>query len=50
MENYSDSDTSSESEFDSISSGFIAKSDNNESCQDLEPEPSEFYDEYKNVP
>jgi hypothetical protein len=50
MENYSDSDTSSESEFDSI----IAESDNDESqddeSQDLEPEPSEYYDEYRNVP
>jgi hypothetical protein len=58
MENYSDSDTSSESEFDSIQ-GSIAKSDNDESqdnesqdykSQDLEPELSKYYDEYKNVP
>jgi len=46
MENYSDSDTSSESEFDSIN-GSIAESDDDES-QDLEPERSEYYDEYEN--
>jgi len=48
MENYSDSDTSSESEFDSIN-GSIADSDDDES-QDLEPERSEYYDEYENHP
>jgi hypothetical protein len=53
MENYSDSDTSLESEFDSIK-GSIAESDDDESQdlenQDLEPEPSKYHDEYKNVP
>jgi hypothetical protein len=50
MENYSDSDTSSESGFDS-SGGSIAESDEDESQgQDLEPEPGEYYDEYRNVP
>jgi hypothetical protein len=39
MENYSDSDTSSESEFDS-SKGSIAESD--DESQDLEPEPSKY--------
>jgi hypothetical protein len=48
MENYSDLDTSSESEFDSIN-GSIAESDDDES-QDLEPEPSKYYDEYQNAP
>jgi len=48
MENLSDSDASSESEFDSIE-GSIAGSDNDES-QDLEPESSEYYDEYMNIP
>jgi len=48
MENYSDLDTSSESEFDSIN-GSIAELDNDES-QDLEPEPSKYYDEYQNAP
>jgi hypothetical protein len=56
MENYSDSDTSSESEFDSIR-GSVAESDDDESQdqdqdqdQDLEPEPSEYCDKYRNVP
>jgi len=48
MENYSDSDTSSESEFNSGGES-ITESDEDES-QDLEPEPSEYYDEYRNVP
>jgi hypothetical protein len=48
MENYSDSDTSSESELDSVR-GSLAESDDDET-QDLEPEPSEYYDEYRNVP
>jgi len=48
MENPSDSDASSESEFDSIE-GSIAGSDDDES-QDLEPESSEYYDEYKDTP
>jgi hypothetical protein len=47
MENYDDSDNSSESEFDGISGSF-AKLDDDES-QDLEPEPSKHYDEYKNA-
>jgi hypothetical protein len=59
MENYSDLDTSSESEYNS-GEGSIAVSDcdEDELCQDqdLEPEPSEYYDgeyyddEYKNRP
>jgi hypothetical protein len=51
MENYSDSDTSSESEYDS-SGGSAAGSDcdEDEPSQDLEPEPSEDYDkEYRNT-
>jgi hypothetical protein len=52
MENYSDSDTSSESEYES-SQGSEAASDcedEDELSQSLEPELSEFYDEYKNAP
>jgi hypothetical protein len=51
MENYSDSDTSSESEYRS-SQGSVAESDNDEDelSQNLEPEHSEIYDEYENVP
>jgi hypothetical protein len=54
MENYSDSDASSESEFDPISGSF-AESDDDESqdpeSQDLELEPSEDYDkDYGNTP
>jgi hypothetical protein len=53
MENYSDSDASSESEFDPISGSF-AESDDDKSqdpeSQDLEPEPSEYYNEYMNAP
>jgi hypothetical protein len=52
MENYSDSDTSSESEFES-NQGSAAESDcdedEDEPNQSLEPEPSEFYDEYKSA-
>jgi hypothetical protein len=51
MENYSDSDTSSESEYDS-SEGSAAVSDCNEDepSQDFEPEPSEDYNEkYRNT-
>jgi hypothetical protein len=51
MENPSDSDTSSESEYNS-GEGSAAVSDCDEPCQDqdLEPEPSEYYDEYMNTP
>jgi hypothetical protein len=48
MENYSDSDSSSESEFDGVNEPF-AGSDDDES-QDLEREPSEYYDEHENTP
>jgi hypothetical protein len=50
MENYSDSDTSSESEYES-GQGSEAGSDYDEDelGQDLEPERSEFYDEYENA-
>ncbi len=52
MENYSDLDTSSESEYDS-SRGSVAKSnydkDEPSQDQDLELEPSKEYDEYKNT-
>ena len=55
MENYSDSDTSSKSEFGSIK-GSIAKldddenQDNNKSQdKDLELELSEYYNKYRNV-
>ena len=50
MENYSDLDTSSESEYDS-SKDFTAVSDcgEDEPSQDLEPEPSENYNEYRNT-
>ena len=51
MENYSDSDTSSESEYDS-GEGSAAVSDcsEDEPSQDLEPEPSEDYNKkYKNI-
>jgi hypothetical protein len=49
---YSDSDTSSESEYNS-DGGSTAVSDCGEDepsqDQDLEPEPSEFYKEYRNT-
>jgi hypothetical protein len=50
MENYSDSDTSSESEYDS-DQGSKARPDcdDNELSQNLEPEYSEFHDEYENT-
>src|ERR1700722_14280369 len=49
MENYSDSDTSSESEYES-SKGSEARSNcEDELSQDLEPEPSEFYNEYQDA-
>jgi hypothetical protein len=50
MENYSDLDTSSESEYDS-SQGSAAGSDcdEDEPSQNLEPELSEIYDEYENA-
>jgi hypothetical protein len=46
-ENYSDSDSSSESEFDGASEP-LAESDDDES-QDLEPDLSEDYEEYRNT-
>ena len=52
MENYSDLDTSLESEYNS-DGGSAAMSDcdeNENQDQDLEPEPSEYYDEYRNIP
>jgi hypothetical protein len=50
MENYSDSDTSSESEYES-SQGSAVESDcdEDELSQNLKPEPSEFHDEYENA-
>jgi hypothetical protein len=51
MENYSDSDTSSESEYDSGGgSAAVSDCDKDEPSQDLEPESSEYYDEYRNIP
>jgi len=53
MENYSDLDTSSESEYNSgEGSTAVSDCDEDELCQDqdLEPEPSEYYDEYMNTP
>jgi hypothetical protein len=50
MEDYSNSDTSSESEYTS-SQGSAPGSDydDDEPSQNFEPEPSEFYDEYENA-
>ena len=51
MENYSDSDTSSESEYNSDGgSAAVSDCDEDEPSQDLEPEPSEYYDEHWNIP
>ena len=53
MENYSDSDTSSESEYDSSrGSPAVSDCDEDEPSQHFEPEPSEYeyYDEYRNTP
>ena len=51
MENYSDSDTSSESEFESDQGSAAESDDEDQPSQHLEPEPSEFYDdEYKSAP
>jgi hypothetical protein len=51
MENPCDSDTSSESEYDSgEGSTVVSDCDEDEPSQDLEPEPSEYYDEYMNTP
>jgi hypothetical protein len=52
MENYSDLDTSSESEYNSGGgSTAVSDCDEDEPSQDLEPEPSEYYDdEYRNTP
>ena len=51
MENYSDSDTSSESEYESGQGSDAASDyeDEDELSQNLEPELSEFHDEYKNA-
>ncbi len=51
MENYSDLDTSSESEYES-NQGSIARSDYDEDelSQDLEPELSKIHEEYGNAP
>jgi hypothetical protein len=51
MENYSDLDTSSESEYDSgEGSTAVSDCDEDEPSQDLEPEPSEDYnEEYRNT-
>ncbi len=50
MENYSDSDTSSESEFESNQGSVAESDDEDQPNQHLEPEPSEFNDEYKSAP
>jgi hypothetical protein len=52
MENYSDLDTSSESEYDSgEDSAAVLDYDEDKTSQDLEQEPSEDYDEeYRNTP
>ena len=52
MENPSDLDTSSESEYNSgEGSTAVSDCDEDEPCQDqdLEPEPSEYYDKYMNT-
>ncbi len=50
MENYSDSDTSSESEYKSNQGSEAASDyDEDELSQNLEPELSEFHDEYENA-
>jgi hypothetical protein len=54
MENYSDPDTSSESEYDfggGSTTGFDCDKDepSQDLDQDLEPEPYEYYDEYMNT-
>jgi hypothetical protein len=47
MENYSDSDTSSESEYESSQGSAVGSDcDENELSQDLEPERNEIDDEY----
>jgi hypothetical protein len=52
MEAYSDSDTSSESEYNSSGgSAAVSDCDEDDPSQDLKPEPSEYYDdEYRNTP
>jgi hypothetical protein len=51
MENYSDSDASSESEYESSQGSAVGSDcDEDEPSQNLEPERSEIYDEYKNSP
>jgi Transposase IS4 len=45
MENYDNSDISSESEFDGVS---ITESDDDSQDENLEPERDEYYDEYEN--
>jgi hypothetical protein len=51
MENYSDSDTSSESEYNSGGDSAAASdcSKDEYQDQDLEPEPSKYYDEYRSI-
>jgi hypothetical protein len=49
MENFSDLDTSSESEYDS-GGGSAAESDCDKDELSLEPEPSRGYSEYRNTP
>ena len=48
MEDYSDSDTSSESEYESDQGSEVA-SDYDEDEPTLEPELSQFHDEYENA-
>ncbi len=49
MENYSDSDTSSEYEFESNQGSAAESDDEDQLNQHLELEPSEFYDKYKSA-
>ncbi len=49
IEDYSDLDTSSESEFESDQGSAAESDDEDQPNQHLEPEPSEFYDEYKSA-
>jgi hypothetical protein len=50
MQNYSDSDTSSESEYESGQGSEAGSNCEDELSQNLEPELSEFRDEYENAP
>ena len=49
MKTYSDSDTSSESEYNSGGDSAAVSDCDKDEYQDLEPEPSEYYDEYRNI-